>query len=51
MSEAVASQATTGRRVRQTTQAKITVAMISTPVTLPTARCEYSTIACASAGG
>src|SRR6266513_5372607 len=28
-----------------------TVAMIRTPVTLPTARCEYSMIAWASAGG
>ena len=45
ISDAVASHATAGRRVRQTTHARTTVAMISTPVTLPTARCEYSMIA------
>ena len=51
ISDAVASHATRGRRARQTIQARMTVAMISTPVTLPTARCEYSMIACTFAGG
>ena len=51
ISEAAASHATLGLRVRKTTHAMITVAMMSTPVTLPTARCEYSMIACISAGG
>src|SRR5712691_9187458 len=51
ISDAVAIQATSGRRVRNTTQASTTVAMIKSPVTVPTARCAYSMIACASAGG
>ena len=49
--DAVASHATTGRRVRQTTQARITVAVISSSVTLPTVRCEYSMIEWMSAAG
>ena len=47
----VASQATTGRRVRHTTQARIAVAAINSSVRLPTALCEYSMIEFRSAGG
>jgi len=49
--DAVASQATSGRVRRKTSHAVTTVTMRSTPVIVPTVRCEYSMIEWMSAAG